>query len=105
MNEAYRHHKDAISMAKAIGDLPYEIIGHADGSVQYMVFITPYVKVSVIRVTSHHDWLHIDYNNDSNYEIAIIIDGEVQHESVQGYLNTNDIGKLLLEFVSTEMID
>ena len=98
MNTVYIHHKDAHSMAKAIGDLPYEIIDHGN-DIQYMIFISHFVKMSVIRIPSElMEWKSIDYSNKSNYEIALIVDSELRHETVQGHLTVDDIERLITEY-------
>ena len=98
MNQIYTHHKDAHSMAKAIGNLPFEIIDHGD-NIQYMIYISKSVRMSVVRIPSElMEWKNVDYSNKGNYEVALIVDGKLMHETVEGHLTTDDIGKLITEY-------
>lgn len=104
------HHRDGIAMHKAIGDLYYEIIDHSNappsiGSVQYMVLINENTKVSIIRLATirnkdEHTY-EVDYLDDSNYEIALMVDEAVDNDSVRSYLNPSEIQKILQEIKET----
>ena len=104
------HHRDGIAMHKAIGDLYYEIIDHSHtpasvGSVQYMVLINENTKVSIIRLATirnkdEHTY-EVDYLDDSNYEIAVMVDEAVDNDSVRSYLNPSEIQKILQEIKET----
>ena len=98
MTTVYTHHKNAHAIAKAIGGLPYEIIDHGT-DIQYMVWISRSVRMSIVRIPSERmEWKAIDYSDNFNYEVAIIVDGELRHETVQGGLDTDGIEKLLTEY-------
>ena len=97
MTTAYNHHEDAIAMVKAIGGLPFELL-NSSGSPQYMVRISSSVFMSIIRFPSHIDQGEIDYSYKGNYEIALFVDGKLQHNLVEGHLTTDDIERRITEY-------
>lgn len=97
MTTPYNHHEDAIAMVKAIGNLPFEL-RNSSGSPQYIVRISSSVFMSIIRFPSHIDQGEIDYSYKGNYEIALFVDNELQHQTVEGHLTTDDIERLITEY-------
>lgn len=55
--------------------------------------------MSIVRIPSElMDWKNVDYSDKGNYEIALLVDGDINDESVQGHLTTDDIEKLITEY-------
>ena len=84
-------------MVKAIGGLSFELF-NSSGSPQYVVRISSSVLMSIIRFPSHIDQGEIDYSYKGNYEIALFVDNELQHDLVEGHLTTDDIEKRITEY-------
>lgn len=86
--------RDAVDMLAVIGPYSFDLIDRSDnpyvGSMQYMVKLSSFVSLSIIRCTGGDV---ADLTDPNNFETAIMVDGNVDNESVRGGQSLRDVGE------------
>ena len=82
--------RDAMAMAGAIGHYEFTLIDRDPyvGSMQWMVKLSPFVSLSIIRCNGGDV---ANLTDPNNYETAILVDGTVDDASVHGGQNLDDV--------------
>lgn len=82
--------RDAMAMANVIGDYKFDLIDRDPyvGSMQWMVKLSPFVRLSIIRCNGGDV---ANLTDPNNYETAILVDGIVDDSSVHGGQNLEDV--------------
>jgi hypothetical protein len=81
-------------MLAVIGPYSFDLIDRSDnpyvGSMQYKVKLSSDVSLSIIRCTGGDV---ADLTDPNNFETAIMVDGNVDNESVRGGQSLRDVGE------------